>query len=91
MATKEQTQVITSHVVIEPWLVILLNDEVHTFDDVIIQLIKATGCDPDRAAEIAWEVHSKGQSICFKGSRERSELVASILEEIDLRVRLEAA
>jgi len=91
MPTKAEPKESTTSVVIEPWLVVLLNDEAHTFDDVIVQLMRATNCSPDRAAEIAWEVHSKGASICFTGSKERCELVASILEEINLRVRLDPA
>ena len=91
MATKAAPQEQTSNVVIEPWNVIILNDDWHTFDDVIVQLMRATACSPDQAAEVAWKVHTEGEAICFTGSRERAELVASILEEIKLRVRLEAA
>ena len=91
MATKAEPLESTTNVVIEPWIVVLLNDDHHTFDEVIMQLTKATGCSTDRAGEIAMEVHNDGSSICFSGSRERCELVASILEEIALRVRLEPA
>ena len=91
MATKAEPLESTSTVIIEPWNVILINDEWHTFDEVIIQLMKATACTSDRAAEIAWEVHNTGQSICYTGPKERAELVASILEEIDLAVTLEPA
>ncbi len=89
MATKAEPLASTTNVVIEPWLVVLLNDDHHTFDEVIIQLVKATGCSTDHAGEVAAEVHTEGSSICFSGSRERCELVASILEEIKLRIRLE--
>lgn len=75
--------------VIEPWNVILLNDNVHTFDDVIIQLMKAISCTMERASEIAWTVHTKGEALCYSGPRERCEHVAVILEQIKLRVRLE--
>lgn len=91
MATKAQPLEGTSNTIIEPWNVILVNDDVHSFDEVIIQVMKATGCTPDHAADVAWKVHNDGEAVCFTGSRERSELVASILEEIDLRVRLEPA
>lgn len=77
--------------VIEPWNVILLNDDWHTFDEVIAQLMKATGCSPSKALEIALEAHNKGEAICFTGHKERCEHVALILEEIDLGVRLERA
>ena len=41
MATKAEPLASTTNVVIEPWLVVLLNDEVHTFDEVIVQLRQA--------------------------------------------------
>ena len=60
-------------------------------DKIFEQLIKATSCTADRAAQIAWEVHTMNESLCFTGSRERAELVANILEQIKLGVRLEPA
>jgi ATP-dependent Clp protease adapter protein ClpS len=81
----------SSSLVIEPWNVILLNDDWHTFDEVIAQLIKATGCTSQKALEIALEAHNNGEAICYTGHRERCEHVASILEEIDLGVRIEKA
>jgi ATP-dependent Clp protease adapter protein ClpS len=91
MTTKAQPQEGTSNIVIEPWNVIILNDNVHTFDEVIAQIMKATGCSPDHAADVAWKIHNEGEAVCFTGSKERAELVASILEELNLRVRLESA
>lgn len=82
---------IPSTVVIEPWNVILLNDDWHTFDEVILQLMKATNCSRKKAEGITWEAHTKGEAVCFSGPRERCEHVASILEEIDLGVRIERA
>lgn len=91
MATKPSTLDSTSSLVIEPWNVILLNDDWHTFDEVISQVVKATGCSVEQARAIAWSVHMNGEAVCFTGSRERCELVANVLEEIELGVRLEAA
>ena len=91
MATKAAPLEGISQIVIEPWNVILLNDDFHAFEEVIVQLMRATSCSSQRAEAIAWEAHSKGETICFTGSRERAELAASILEEIELRVRLEQA
>jgi ATP-dependent Clp protease adapter protein ClpS len=89
MSTKTSPLEGTSRFIIEPWNVILLNDDWHTFDEVITQLIKATGCSPDKAAEIAWEAHTNGEAVCYTGPKERCEHVANILEEIALGVRLE--
>lgn len=91
MSTKESYLENTSTVVIEPWNVILLNDDWHTFDEVIVQLMLATSCSPDRAADIAWRAHSEGEAVCYSGPRERCEHVAEVLEEIDLGVRVEKA
>jgi ATP-dependent Clp protease adapter protein ClpS len=79
----------TSTVVIEPWNVILLNDEWHTFEDVILQLMKATGCSIEKAQEITWKVHTEGEAVCYSGPKERCEHVALILEEIELAVKLQ--
>ena len=91
MATKTSPVEGTSTIVIEPWNVILLNEDFHAFEEVIVQLVRATSCAIEVAEAIAWEAHSKGEAVCYTGSRERCELAASILEEIDLRVRLEKA
>lgn len=79
----------TSKDILDPYNVIILNDDYHTFDEVINQLIKAIRCDVDTAAKIAMEVHTTGEAVCFSGPFERCELVASILEEIGLGTRLE--
>lgn len=91
MAGKTETSILDypSTFVVEPWNVILLNDDWHTFDEVILQLIKATKCNPRRASEIAFEVHNNGEAVCYSGPKERCEHVASILEEIDLGVKIE--
>ncbi|BCB95601.1 Clp protease adaptor protein ClpS [Dissulfurispira thermophila] len=81
----------TSIFVIEPWNVILLNDDWHTFDEVIIQIVKAIKCSPQKALDIALEAHTKGEAVCYSGPRERCEHVASILEEIELGVKIERA
>ncbi len=91
MSPQESVLEETSTIVIEPWNVILFNDDWHTFEEVIAQLILATSCSAEQAAHIAWDAHKGGEAVCYTGSRERCELVASVLEEIDLGVRLEKA
>lgn len=68
----------------EPWSVILFNDEVHTFEEVIGQLIKATGCSRGKAEDLAWTVHSEGKATVYEGSFEECFEVQSILKEIQL-------
>ena len=51
-----------------PFKVVLYNDEIHTFDEVIIQLIKAVGCTFVQARSYAFEVHVKGKAIVYNGN-----------------------
>lgn len=73
-----------------PSKVILFNDNIHTFDDVITQLIKAIGCSSERAEAYAWEVHTKGKACVFVGDIEKCLKVSSVLEEIGLHTQIES-
>lgn len=68
----------------EPWSVILYNDDVHTFDEVITQLIKATGCSSAEAEKLAWTVHTEGKATVYEGPFEECFEVQSVLREIEL-------
>ncbi len=72
-----------------PTRVLLFNDEIHTFDEVIGQLIKAIRCNSKRAAAIAWEVHSRGKSGVFEGDMPDCIRVSGVLEEIGLHTQIE--
>lgn len=69
-----------------PYIVILYNCDCHTFDEVIGQMQKATGCSFEKAEQVANEVHVKGRAIAYSGSQEDCERVARILREIRLQV-----
>jgi ATP-dependent Clp protease adapter protein ClpS len=69
--------------------VILYNDEYHTFDEVIVQLVKAISCSADEAESIAWEVHTKGKSMVYEGEMPDCLRVSAILEEIALHTQIE--
>ena len=75
----------------QPWMVILFNDDHHTFDQVITQVQKATGCSPAEAFHITYTAHTNGRAVASVGSKPECEHVASFLREIDLRVELEEA
>jgi ATP-dependent Clp protease adaptor protein ClpS len=68
--------------------VILFNDNWHTFEEVIIQLMKAVNCTFEQARDYAFEVHVKGKAIVFKGSMNDCIRVSSILEEIALHTQI---
>jgi ATP-dependent Clp protease adaptor protein ClpS len=72
-----------------PWNVILYNDDVHSFEEVILQVQKATGVSIEMAVEITLEAHHQGRAICFSGSIEKCTKVANILKEIQLHVEID--
>jgi len=68
--------------------VLLFNDDWHSFEEVITQLLKATGCTFELARDYTFEVHVKGQSIVFTGPMSRCLKVSSVLEEIALLTQI---
>ena len=68
--------------------VILYNDDWHTFDEVIMQLIKAVRCSFDEATEKAFETHVKGMSVIYNGEFNNCLKVSSVLEEIALHTQI---
>ncbi len=73
----------------EPARVILFNDEVHTFEEVINQIIKATGCDQAKAEALTWEVHNTGKAMVYEGEITKCVQVSNVLEEIELMTQIE--
>ena len=73
----------------EPAKVILFNDDVHTFEEVIGQLIKAIKCTQSQAEALAWEVHNNGKAVVYAGEMIKCVEVSSILEEIALMTQIE--
>ena len=75
--------------VAQPAKVILFNDEIHTFDEVIGQIIKATGCDTTKAEALTWEVHNNGKATVYDGPMDECVKVSHVLEEIALSTQIE--
>lgn len=71
-----------------PYKVVLFNDEWHSFDDVINQIIKAVKCSFETARDYAFEAHVKGKSIVFNGELNSCLKVSSVLEEISLHTQI---
>ncbi|MBE0645494.1 MAG: ATP-dependent Clp protease adaptor ClpS [Bacteroidetes bacterium] len=72
-----------------PSKVILFNDNVHTFEDVIGQLQKAISCSRDKGEALAWEVHTRGRACVYTGEMNECLRVSGILEEIALHTQIE--
>lgn len=71
-----------------PYKVILFNDDVHSFDEVINQLIIAINCSFEMARSLTFEVHVKGKAVVFTGDLTECLKVSSILEEIALHTQI---
>lgn len=69
--------------------VILFNDDWHTFEEVIAQIIKATKCSFIDARDKTFEVHVNGKAIVYSGEMSDCLRVSGILEEILLHTQIE--
>ncbi len=72
-----------------PWMTLLFNDEIHSFDEVILQIQKATGYSLERAVELIFQVHQRGKAVIYIGVKEKCENVADILGQIRLITQVE--
>lgn len=84
-AARQETLVDT----LDAYRVVLFNDDVHTFDEVIFQIIKAIQCTRSQAEKHTWEVHTTGRSIIYAGTLPACLKVSSVLEEIDLKTEIQ--
>lgn len=75
----------------KPYVVIVYDDDWHTFEQVIMQLQKATGCSLEKAEALAIEIDGEGRAIVFGGTPEDCERVANILRQIKLQVETDRA
>ena len=88
METLFATEVMHSTEITLPWNVVIYNDAVHTINEVILQVQKATGVSLEAAFEITMTVHTKGRATCYTGTRTECEKVAAVLKEIGLTVEI---
>lgn len=68
---------------------VLFDDDWHTFEEVIVQIMKATKCSQEQAERHTMEVHYNGKSVVYSGDLGRCLNVSAILEEIALRTNVE--
>lgn len=73
----------------DPHRVILYNDDLHAFDDVVRQVQKATGVSTEDAFAITMQAHETGRAVCYAGSHDACAKVADILREIGLHVEID--
>lgn len=73
----------------EPWSVILYDDDIHTFEDVIVQLMKAVGCTAEQGYRHAFTVHTDGKDCVYQGEFTECFRVQGVLREIQLVTEIE--
>jgi ATP-dependent Clp protease adapter protein ClpS len=67
-----------------PWSLILYNDDIHTFDEVVLQLVKALKCDRQTAEDLTMAAHLNGSTIVFEGDFNECFKINVVLTEIQL-------
>lgn len=67
-----------------PWKLILYDDDIHTFEEVIQQLQKALGCSLSKAQNLTMKVHNEGKAVVYEGAFEECLRINAILQEIQL-------
>jgi ATP-dependent Clp protease adaptor protein ClpS len=72
----------------EPWQVVVLDDQVNTVDYVIFVFVKVFGLTKKKSEEHTMEVHHKGESILWSGSKEKAELYVQQLLGWKLNAKL---
>ena len=70
------------------WIVTVYNNEVNTYDEVIMILMVATGCSMDEAYMETWEIDRLGKSVVHHAAKEECEQAASIITKIGIRVQV---
>jgi ATP-dependent Clp protease adaptor protein ClpS len=70
------------------WVVTVFDNDYNTADEVVLILIRATGCSLDEAQMETWEVHNLGKSVVHHGEEEECTKAADIIAQIGIRVEV---
>jgi ATP-dependent Clp protease adaptor protein ClpS len=87
--TEELIEPVDIDTTTEGFSLILYNDSVHGFEDVIDQVMKATGYGFEKAEAITMEAHSRGRAVVITGDLNVCVKAQHVLEEISLRTSIE--
>jgi ATP-dependent Clp protease adapter protein ClpS len=80
--TKTEEQVEES--IDTPWRLFLFDDDIHTFDEVIEQIVKAKGCSYSVAQDLTFQVHNNGKALIHEGEFIECLKMEGVLNEIQL-------
>lgn len=73
------------------YIVIVYDNDVNTYEQVIHILKVATGCTHEEAYVEAWEIDKLGKSVVHHGGKEECERAAGIIRQIGIRVEVTEA
>lgn len=73
----------------EGFRVTLFNDDFHSVDEVVGQILKALNCELDMAVDIMLRAHTRGSATVIIADQATADGVASVLREILLVVSVE--
>ena len=73
----------------EGYRVTLFNDDFHSVDEVVAQLLKALKCPLDMAVDIMMRAHTRGSATVIIADQPVADSVAATLREIALVVSVE--
>ena len=73
------------------WVVVVYNNEVNTWDQVVGILMKATACTEEEADIETWEIDRLGKSVVHHGGEEVCQKAASIIRTIGIQVEVTEA
>ncbi len=72
-----------------PWVVLVWNDSINTFNYVTFVLQKLFGMSHKKADRLTLQVHNEGKAVVSSGTREKSELDVFRLHEHGLWATME--
>jgi ATP-dependent Clp protease adapter protein ClpS len=87
MSTKELEQNITDEDVTVLRRLFIYNSS-HFWDDVVMQLQKATGFDVQQCEQIAVIAHTTGKAVVKSGPYEELQKINTVLKEINLITKI---
>lgn len=70
------------------WIVTVYDNDVNTFDEVVMILLRATDCSLDEAQIETWEIHHLGRSVVHHGKEDECTDAAHIIAKIGIRVEV---
>jgi ATP-dependent Clp protease adaptor protein ClpS len=88
-ATTPKVEEATKEALDEEWRVVVLNDPVNLMSYVVLVFKRVFGFDNTRARRHMLEVHERGRSVVWSGSREPAEGYVHRLQQWQLTAILE--